>query len=185
MGFFDFLKKEAFCESCGIKTPKSKLNQFDSTVRDEIEGELKTLCRNCLMRFFEISLKKFDHRAVMIHPLKKMDTMAYQYYPFEEMGDYDWPHEQIKEYEKFLPPEDAKCHECEEKAPFNWCSGEIYFNDPFSTKVNTSGKFSQEYLCAECLLKKFKKVIEREDITFSVEFWPPYDGNGMATSFEA
>ena len=185
MGFFDFLKKEAFCEGCRTTSPKTKLNQFDSTVRDEIEGELKNLCRNCLVGFFEKYLNKFKHRAVMIHPLKKLDGMAYQYYPFEEMKDYDWSKEQIKDYEKFLPPEDATCRECKEKAPFNWCSPEIYFNDPFSAKINVSGNFSQEYLCADCLIKKFKKIIEREDITFNVEFWPPYDGNGMATSFEA
>ena len=186
MSFFDFLKKEGQCEKCQKTLPKKELNEFDSTVRDEVpNGEIKKLCRSCLMDELLQYLKNFNHRAVMVYPLKDLDGMAYQFYPFHEMLEYDWSQKEIDEYEKFLPPHDAKCKECSNEASFNWCSPEIYFNDPFSLKVNTEGHFPQEFLCAECLVKKFRNKIEKENITFNVEFWPPYDSDGFGTSFEA
>lgn len=181
-----FEKTEAQCEKCQAIFPIEQLNQFDSTIRDEKDGgEYKSVCRNCLMDEFYNTLKNFTFRAIMIQPLKKLNGMAYQYYPFQEMPEYEWTKEQIEDFKKFLPPEDAHCKECSEKAQYNWCSPDIYFHDIFSQKINTTGEFSQEFLCSECLFKKFKELIEKEDIYFHTEFFPPYDGDGLGTSFEA
>ena len=103
----------------------------------------------------------------------------------QEMPEYEWTKTQIEAFQKFLPGEDAHCEECKNHAQYNWCSPDLYFHDIFSQKINTEGDFSQEFLCSDCLFKKFKEFIEKEDIYFNAEFFPPYDGDGLGTSFEA
>ncbi|MBI2026764.1 MAG: hypothetical protein HYS98_03010 [Deltaproteobacteria bacterium] len=182
-----FKNKEVRCESCQKIFPENQLNQYDSTIRDEIEdGIIKHLCRNCLKLELQTYLRGYKGKAVMVYPLQKYNGLAYHFYPFGEMQEYEWTSDQIEKLRKYLPLEDTQCEKCKvRKAQINWCSPEIYNFNPFLEKINEQGHFEQKKLCPQCWVLEFIKKIEEENIVFNIEFLPPYNSDGFGTSFEA
>ena len=139
MRFLNFFKnKEVRCEACQKIFPEKDLNQYDSTIRDEVEsGIIKHLCRNCLKMELQNYVRGYKGKAVMVYPLQKYNGLAYHFYPFGEMQDYEWTQDKIEALRKYLPTDDCVCEKCNtRKDQINWCSPDIYYYNPYLEKIN-------------------------------------------------
>jgi hypothetical protein len=179
-GFANLFRKKLSCENCGILTPKAQLGTFDSFLRAErSHGEKMDVCQSCLLNKLREYLDAYKFRAVVVYPVHSGN--AYHFYSDKSLHHYHFEPEWIDNILKFLPPPDASCEACHQPAHFNWCSSEIYYNEPALGSINLEDKFPHEYLCSECVDQKFREYVRREGIYFE-ELLPPVDADGVCMS---
>lgn len=188
MGLINLFNKEGKCEVCGAALPKRQLAIFDTSHQNRIkDGQIVRVCCKCLMELLYKSLKNFKEPAVVIYPIKELN--AYVAYNFNNLLDTKQMFHReeneifIQDLKALLPPENAKCNCCENKATYTWCSSEIFNNDPFIWEVRHENNFEHIYLCKECLVRAFQNKVEDEHIVFQYVY-PPISGEGFFTSWE-
>lgn len=190
MGLKDLFRKEHTCEKCGIVFQKSGLAVYDSTHQGKNRnGYSMKVCGNCILDMFYEDIRSFNDLAIVISPIKKFN--AFVTYDFETLLNARQNSRSSKlSNDKFvnglkdlLPLTNTKCSDCGNVASFTWCSPEIVRNDPFTWELRNDSEFQHKYLCKECMIREFGKVIKEGDI--KLEFiYPPIKGDGLLCSWE-
>ena len=188
MGWRDMFKKESECENCRIILPKKQLAVFDTTLQGKNKsGQYKKVCKSCMLQLFYTSLREYNSPAVVIHPIK--DLNSYVFYNFDELSalkDASSREENenlIREMKELLPSNETQCSCCQNKASYTWCSAELLYNDPYCWEVNKDDKLEFFYLCKDCLIREFNKKVEEEKIEIQCVY-PPISGQGFCTSWD-
>ncbi len=175
-----FKKKVLNCEGCNQSLEKT-YHIFDASHHRENKiGEKLKLCTDCLMTKYNECLKNFQHHAVIIEPFIRKNFHAYQYYTFDDMLNFGWSQETVTEARSLIC-HDGTCRQCRTATVFILCSPQVYFHDPYEFHINPQHKGVS--LCADCISRRLKTIIERDHLAFS-EILPPMRADGVATSFE-
>jgi hypothetical protein len=174
------------CERCGQEYDKKQLRKYDSTLRGKVKlGERVKLCRKCLADKLKERISQLDCKGIVVRPMNqigKFPVNAYQFYALDELKEYDWPLTYAEQLRSLLPAPDAVCAACGKSAKFVFCSPEVYFNNPFSEKIN-SAPFPKELLCGIHMISRFREQLEMGSARFD-EVLPPTNSDFIRTPFQ-
>lgn len=186
MGLFD---REGTCEKCGGTFPKKQLFEFDASCQGEnIAGEKRKVCGQCLMTLFLESLRAYEGRAVIVAPMRRYN--AYDFYSFDTLlaaketrSAAEMNEALVNDLRGLLPPPDTECALCSNEARYTWCPPAVLLNDPFQWEANPKKCPEPLYLCPECLYREFRKKVQEDEIHLDC-IMPPHHGPGFMCSWE-
>lgn len=190
MSALNIFNKEIECDLCGIKIRKSQAFGFDSTIRGKRhEGKKLKLCKSCFLDKIRQAIQEYEGKAVFYYPLK--EDNAYHYYEFnedsrKELADEDYDNNTFPPFSSFklIPRDGEKCKCCGNDAQYSWCKSEVMEDiDTFNLIDFPNESIKVEYLCADCLIKKFTDAIQEDNLIIK-EFFPPVDNEGIGISGE-
>ena len=176
------------CDSCGTAFPKRELHEFDPGMRGQRAGAPpKTrLCRGCLAHSLGDALRAFPYRALVVEP--SPEGNGYGFVPLDiPTRSFQWGSgreaEELKDsIRALLPPPGSSCGRCGRPASFTWCGLEA-FVEPFELRLQWHGRFTESYLCNECVASDVEERVRASAVIFD-EVIPPADGEGVLTSGE-
>ena len=179
-----FRHQDLRCQRCGRPVNKKDSCVFDYTLqgRNKDAAEIR-LCQDCCLTEWEMNLRSYPQKAVVVQPSASDKFNAYVFYSFQDLrksGEHsvakgEWS-QLYEDLESFLPKSGTKCAACSREANTMWCPTNLFEgSDPCSASLNLDEHENCVPLCTECLIRAFLKKVEEEQIRFSW-IYPRIDG---------
>jgi hypothetical protein len=169
------------CQDC--QKPLDKKQKTVYLTPDKPKPRKDDVCIDCLFTRLGNNLQTSEFRAVVVYPTNKMGKLSANSYYFmtsDELIQYNWTLDFVDDVEAVMPTAGTACQKCGAPARYAWCSPDICFNDMYSQRLNSAGKYEKEDLCAQCLVKEFAAKMKEGNLSFW-EFGAPSSADTFGT----
>lgn len=178
----NIFKREFVCGSCGQSVSKKQACCFEEpAAANDLRCKSQRLCASCATNRLLDRFLCATERAVVIYP--NPNNNSYVFYSQDRMKQSCDTEDLINHIVSALPKESDVCNRCGSAALFTWCSADIMGGDVWNWQEPFPEAFEREYLCPDCLVRAFRKMVEENKIRLS--FIHPYENKeGFATPWD-